>query len=269
MVDQTSQSNYYLRKGQKSVDGWLKPFSAQYIADLISLQKEMGLSGPCAEIGVHHGRLFILLHLACDAQSVAIDVFGDQHLNTDRSGRGNKNKFLKNIRAAGGDLSKVSIIQKSSLDVTPEEILAVGGPVTVFSVDGGHTAECALNDLRLAEASLHPKGVVILDDFFNEVWPEVCVGTVEYWTGGGRLKPFAITPNKVFLCDPDCNEMYRVTMRNRIGLHYEKDAILFGSPVSIAGMTPITLKRRLAVSPVGAPLKQLKYFIVKRWASAE
>jgi hypothetical protein len=211
---------------------------------------------------VHHGRLLILLHLASGADCVAIDVFADQHLNTDKSGRGDRDRFLGNLKRWGGDPSKVAILQKSSLEVTPEEILSVAGPVSVFSVDGGHTVECALNDLRLAEASLDPKGVVVLDDFFNEVWPEVCVGAVQYFVGGGRLKPFAVAPNKILLCDPLYNAFYRTNLRDRFRFYHDKDAELFGSPVSIMGVgrhgTFGRLKKRLAASPAGPFLKHLK-----------
>ncbi|WP_246742936.1 class I SAM-dependent methyltransferase [Rhodomicrobium vannielii] len=258
----SSQLNRYLRVGQRRVEGWLDPFSARYIAELIFLLRESGRFGPCAEIGVHHGRLFILLHLASEDLSVAIDVFGNQHLNTDRSGRGDKKKFLENLVRWGGDPSRVAILQKSSLEIAPEEILSLAGPISVFSVDGGHTAECALNDLKLAEATLRPGGVVVLDDFFNEVWPEVCVGAVQYFISGGRLKPFAVTPNKILLCDPDYNAFYRTTLRDRLRLYHDKDAELFGSPVSIMGVsrhgTFGLLKRRVAASPAGPLLKQLK-----------
>ena len=52
----------------------------ELICRLGEAQREMGLAGHIAEIGVHHGRSFILLALLARAseKAVAIDVFEQQ-----------------------------------------------------------------------------------------------------------------------------------------------------------------------------------------------
>ena len=64
----------------------------QSIVALGSVQKHLGIRGAVSEIGVHHGRLFILLHLLTEASeaSVAWDLFESQNDKADGSGRGNK-----------------------------------------------------------------------------------------------------------------------------------------------------------------------------------
>jgi len=254
----------YLRWGHKRVAGWLHPFSARFIAELAQLQQQVGIQGASAEIGIHCGRLFILLHLAGSGEKdLAIDIFADQHLNVDQSGRGDLDRFLRNLRRFGGNPAAVQIMQKNSLDVTAAEIHARVGPVALFSVDGGHTAQCVVNDLRLADAALHDDGVVILDDFFNEVWPEVCVGATDYLRDpASRLRPFAITPNKLYLCAPARNAFYRTEMQKRFPPRtHEKDAAMFDETVSVMGVTrhDITTKLRhwVADSPAGPFLKRL------------
>ena len=54
----------YITLNQYRVQGWLAPESARLIASLARYQAENSLTGAIGEIGVHHGRLFILLALA-------------------------------------------------------------------------------------------------------------------------------------------------------------------------------------------------------------
>ena len=49
----------YLWLGSRRVKGWLAPFSARFIAAVARAQIRNGINGAVAEIGVHHGRLFI------------------------------------------------------------------------------------------------------------------------------------------------------------------------------------------------------------------
>src|SRR3546814_10878493 len=57
----------YVRQGLKRVDGWLFPYSVDFIRSLAALQRDTGIAGSVGEIGVHHGKLFILLALARQA----------------------------------------------------------------------------------------------------------------------------------------------------------------------------------------------------------
>jgi hypothetical protein len=173
----------------RSVDGWLHPTTARAIA-------ELGGGGNAAEIGVHHGKLLILLSLLCD-HVYAIDVF-DSALNVDRSGDGNREIFEANMRRYGG---AYTTIQTDSALLAPERL----PPIRIFSVDGAHSAQMTEHDLRLAERVLEPGGVVILDDYFNEQWPDVSVGANRV-IADGTLVPFAITPGKVLLTNGDPRE---------------------------------------------------------------
>src|SRR3546814_9689943 len=51
----------YVRQGLKRVDGWLVPYSVDFIRSLAALQRDTGIAGSVGEIGVHHGKLFIPL----------------------------------------------------------------------------------------------------------------------------------------------------------------------------------------------------------------
>jgi hypothetical protein len=96
--------------GRRLVEGWLEPRVLPILAVLDSAQLARNISGAVAEIGVHHGKLFIGLNLLRqkDEYSVAIDVFGSQQLNIDRSGKGDLASFRRNVQR-WSSLSRVVI----------------------------------------------------------------------------------------------------------------------------------------------------------------
>lgn len=255
----------YIKSGLKSVDGWLAKYSAAFIVAISEAQRRASCAGAVGEIGVHHGKLFILLLLTAssDEKVFAIDIFEKQHLNYDHSGCGDRTIFLENVRRWAGSPARVEIIPKSSLEVDAQEILSLCGKVRLLSIDGGHTEQCTLNDLLLADATLHEQGVAIIDDYFNLEWPDVSSGVSKYLSGPrSRLKPFAISPNKVYFCDPRCAEFYRSEMRRAFTL--DKENRMFGCPVDIYGMRSLDLtlvgymKERLRNSRLGPPLLAIK-----------
>jgi methyltransferase family protein len=229
-----SARDLYL-KSQKAVNGWLDAYSAQVIVELSCSQQGHALAGAVGEIGVHEGRLFILLRLLRRAgeNSVAIDVFEDQHLNVDRSGRGNLGRFEYNVERWSGNDNLV-ILQKSSLDVRPNELLDKAGKFRLFSVDGGHTEECAYNDLCLAEAVLSPGGIIILDDFSNHHWPSVAAGAARFFLERETtVRPFATSPNKMYVASPEYHERYRTALKASQGAHLYRSCTMFGHQVDI------------------------------------
>jgi hypothetical protein len=220
---------------QTAVEGWLDPYSAEVIAELGRFQAANRIAGSVGEIGVHHGRLFILLRLLRRPreQSVAIDVFENQDLNVDSSGRGDLAKFKANVeRWSGGE--DLIVIERSSLNVTPKELIDKAGQFRLFSVDGGHTEECAYNDLSLAEAVLAENGVIILDDFSNHHWPSVAAGAARFFLDGAtRARPFATSPNKMYIALPDHHAEYRKALHASQAAHFYRSCSMFGHQVDI------------------------------------
>jgi len=100
-----SRVEHYIRHGKFYVDGWLRTEAALVIAALSDRQHALSMRGGVAEIGVHHGKLFILLYLLSRTpeKAVAIDLFADQHLNVDLSGSGDLHKFRRNLAQHADD----------------------------------------------------------------------------------------------------------------------------------------------------------------------
>ena len=233
------------------------------------LQAASGITGAVGEIGVHMGRLFILLKLTAvpTERSFAIDVFGDQHKNVDHSGHGGREQFLQNVSRWTGD-TDVDIIQSSSLDVRPDQIIRTVGPCRLVSIDGGHTEECALSDLQLIEAVLVERGVAILDDFFNPLWPGVVTGASKYFLNPEtKLRPFAITLNKLYLAAATSHEFYRRALQTTQAAHFNKTARMFGNDVDVFGVEYRTWRERTRMairqSPIAPFARQAKKTVTR------
>lgn len=210
--------------GHRFVSGWLEPEVLTILRVLDSAQRSKNISGAVAEIGVHHGKLFVGLSLLQrnDEYSVAIDLFGDQIFNIDRSGKGDLARFQNNVRR-WASLERVVIHQGDSTGLQVDELSKLARTdIRFFSVDGGHTDSIVLSDMKLAEATASSGGIVIADDVFNQYWPGVMTGTLRYLNenGGGRLVPFAIGFNKVFFSFPSYAEYYRSILRRRFQDRY-------------------------------------------------
>ena len=114
--------NYALLGGHSTVEGWLEPGAIAATLVFAEAQRELGAKGPAVEIGVHHGLYFILLALVSE-KNLAIDVFEDQHLNVDGSGRGGRTRLESNRARFLPAHESVRIEQADSLTATPSRLL--------------------------------------------------------------------------------------------------------------------------------------------------
>jgi hypothetical protein len=252
----------YLSGGLDTVGGWLHPVSAAFIAAISRYQRANGLAGSSGEIGVHHGKLFLVLHLLSDPgrPSFAVDLFEDQTLNTDHSGKGDYAQFMRNLAKWSGRTENVEVFKGSSIGLSPQRIVDSCGKARLVSIDGGHSEECTRNDLEIADAVSEPYGVVILDDVFNEFFPEVSMGLRAY-IDKGRLRPFAMTTNKVYLADPAAADRYRAWFRTTWANRLEKTCDMYGSEVDLFGIRYASYplwKKVLHDSPLYPGLRKIR-----------
>ena len=107
----------YAAEGYCTVEGW--GIDADLVRILLALdaaQAKAGISGNLLEIGVHHGRTFILLALMArpGESSFAIDLFDDQERNLDHSGEGNRSTFTANMHAHAPHATYTAVAGDSS-----------------------------------------------------------------------------------------------------------------------------------------------------------
>jgi hypothetical protein len=236
----------YARCGREKVEGWLSELATEMIVTAAETQRACGIQGPACEIGVHHGRTFILLHLLtqpCEI-SVAFDLYELQNENT---GRERKARLIANLRTHHGDLDRVRIVTQDSMQLTPDRVieLCVGRP-RLFSIDGGRTAAITYHDLVLAHDAVCDGGLVMLGDYFQEAWPEVSEGVCRFMQHHQDLVPVAIGGNKVIFAKSNAAAcVYRDELARRFGAQIRM-SMAFGHSVVL--IRPLTVKLRIARS---------------------
>ena len=259
----------YLREGMGQVEGWLNPSTAVYLASLEVLQRDAGPEGDVCEIGIHHGKSFLCLAAGLPAgdRAVAVDLFANQAENVDGSGMGSRRRFERHLDR-WGDPSRVDVIAASSLELEPTGFLSRERGFRLFSVDGGHTAATTLNDLRVAEATTVPGGLVVLDDVLNPHWLGVISGLFEYWAGGGGLLAVVYVPNKLLLStDADSVKRYQAMMWASFAAASTKRGVAFGpATIDVYGHHPwsVTDEQGTVSPPLETPVARAA--LLPRWA---
>jgi hypothetical protein len=187
------------------VEGWLGDRMWQIVDVIGSILERNGVRGNIAEFGVHHGLfLFLLNTIRNDGEECfAIDVFDNQNLNVDHSGRGSLSVFLSHIETLmAAQRGCFRIVQRDTMSFSAAEVTDLFGRkgVKFFSIDAGHTILHTRNDLQLVQEVLIPGGIVALDDYMSVHWPGVTEGFYRFMDSGNRrLKPFLYFQNKLFL----------------------------------------------------------------------
>jgi predicted O-methyltransferase YrrM len=222
------------------------PGAVKLLVALAKAQQAWDIQGNVLEIGVHHGKLFILLSLFTreGEKAVAVDLFANQARNIDQSGSGDLEKFEKNVKQHS-DYSRAVIHEGDSTELSSSTVIRLGGgPFRFISVDGGHTPEITAHDLATAEGALAPGGVIILDDCFNEFWPGVSDGVHDYFSNAQRaIVPFATGGNKTLFCAaafaPRYIEVIR-TVPTKVAMHS-----FLNCRILCSDFKPLTLHERV------------------------
>jgi hypothetical protein len=148
----------YYEAGFSKIEGWCSEQLFQTI-DLFD-SSPINKNGGICEIGVHHGKFYLLLNqvTSISAQSFAIDVFEEATLNIDLSGSGNRAAFTKNLTDFDIHQGKNTVIVKGDFTDSKLQLEKIiePGSLRFFSIDGGHTAEHTISDLKLGMCLVEP-----------------------------------------------------------------------------------------------------------------
>lgn len=196
----------YQKLNVSGIEGW---FLAQRTVSMMFeslMQDKPGGIEAIAEIGLYEGKSFIYMlnELEKGVPAIALDLFEDlQEFNHDHAGLGSAVKLKRNIMTyTPTKFDQVIWKHINSQQITGAEVLKLSNQkhITFFSIDGCHTVDCTLTDLRTALNSMDPEwGVIMLDDFTNPEWPEVALATgIFLREHHKRLAGLAFGENKIY-----------------------------------------------------------------------
>jgi hypothetical protein len=196
-----------LTRRTRGIEGWFSNEAANLFGLIDEAQRRGEVMGGLFEIGVHHGRSAVLLsQLARPGERLGVcDLFGSQDENVSVSGAGDRAIFEDNMAALVPDFDRLDVFATASDRLSAEDI---GGPYRLFHVDGGHLAEEALSDLRLAAAVLDPRGVIAVDDPFNVAWPGVTEGILAFLAERPDFEALILGFNKLVLVPAIARALY-------------------------------------------------------------
>lgn len=204
-----------LIEGLDAIEGWLSPLAADLTIRVLQQQDAANHDGAIVEIGVHRARYLALLHALAGHRSTVVGI--DALLNSDATPltephRTNAMSLMRaNVVSISGNADNLSLIGANTLGLTKLDIRKACGdqPIRYAHIDGGHDCRTVLNDLQIIAPNLSPDGVIALDDALSFMTPGVSEGFARYMLANeGKLAPFAVGGNKLFVCRTEAYEMW-------------------------------------------------------------
>lgn len=175
--------------GMTTVQGFLGARAARALSAILTYQRDAGLKGSIAEIGAFQGKTFIGMALAAESEerAIGLDIFpGDT-----------AERLLAGLKAAlpADTRAQVQIAKTDSTKLTALDwINLLKSPARFVHIDGDHTHDAVLSDIQLATSYLAAGGVVVIDDFLHEWYPDVTEGIIDGLRVAKNLRPVAVVP---------------------------------------------------------------------------
>jgi hypothetical protein len=139
---------------------------------LLTAQSALGVRGDLFEIGTYQGRsaVFLARLLRSGETLVLCDAFGAP-ADDEYPYPPDPDQLLLNLAKVVPALPRESV--EILADLSTNISLDPARRFRFAHVDGGHAFATALSDLRLCAAHMLPGGVIAVDDYEHESWPDV------------------------------------------------------------------------------------------------
>lgn len=256
---------WFLQKFPKDgVQGYLQVTQAMAVHAILKCQWTDRLSGSLAEVGTFHGKTLIGLVRAAQPDERVIGVDPLKIGSTDLAPILQKNMALHLTNA---ERTQLQILRQLSTDLNVADWMrALDKPARFIHLDGHHARETMLHDLRLAASSLVVGGVIVIDDFLNELHPDLTAGILDALAVQTNLEAVAVIPrmghieeggSKLICTTKGHAAHYVAALDSALGNHLRPwtDALL-GKPVRVyrssmpAPMVASVIKKETAALPV-------------------
>jgi len=189
-----------------NVDGWFDDVAACVFDCLLDYQEEEKISGDFLEIGIWKGKSAGLAALHCQPEEkcLFIDALSLEEAkeNVSKAVPGATCEYLQEFSQC---LARYPFLNER---------------VRTFRwihVDGEHTSQAVVNDLDVVDRLLSGRGVVVVDDFFANSYPQVTQGVFQFLASRpSRLTLFLCGFRKGYLCRPRAAREYLQYVHNSL-----------------------------------------------------
>ena len=208
--------DHYLANGYDAVRGFSSKFAATICGHLLRRQSELGIQGSVAEIGTFEGRFFIALGLALGAgeHAYGFDLFA-------WPGSDILQRLLANAEANGLARDRFTPLAFDTGKLSADEFARLTGaaPLRFVHIDGDHSPAALTRDLDLAHASLHPDGLICIDDMLHPAFPFLVVAVHDYLERHPEMRLMCVIDRedivgapKFLLCHADAVGLYETDL---------------------------------------------------------
>lgn len=209
-----------------TIHGWLSREAAALMDFLLAGQDMLKAPGQgLLEIGVWRGRSAALM--ARSLRDGEDFLLVDSQLKTD--------DVKQSLSLVLGDRIQshpITLFQGTASSVA--SAVPTGKRYRHIHIDGEHTAAGLRADLALARSLLEPTGLIVLDDIFNDLYPQLARELFAFLDGEGRdLTCVLIGFNKAWLCPTRVIDAYADLIFERIN----DEMLARGVPVTLCRTT--------------------------------
>jgi predicted O-methyltransferase YrrM len=223
----------FLADAYLRVRGMSSRFAAAICGHVLRRQSALGITGDLLEIGTFEGRFFIAmaLLLAPGEHALGIDVFTWPSPKV-------YDHLLENCAAAGLAPESFTAWKADTRGITADELRArlPAGNARFIHIDGEHIDDCLRRDLALAQAVLHPRGVIALDDMLHPGYPTLITTVLDHLERHPQMRALCIIDResvtaaaKFLICHVEAAAAYEQDLMARFEpFHYPLGARIGG-----------------------------------------
>ena len=175
--------------GIDRVQGFITPRSVRAIMCILGHQEKAQISGSIAEIGTFRGKTFIGLAAASrdGERVVGVDIFPD---DVQQSLLRSAAEFLSEEQR-----KRIVLVKRDSSTLDYCDWSTILGEKSRFvHVDGNHTIKAVRYDIMLSSSHLCVGGIVLIDDFLHDWYPDVTEGIIDALRILPNIVPVAVIP---------------------------------------------------------------------------
>ena len=180
---------------QRNIPGYMSEESAAVWYVLLQAQHETwswqgrSTSGDYLEIGVWHGKSASVLASFSNIYGNALTVIDPQILPETRQRLNAISPRVSYINSVSEELPKIEFYKKNL------------HRIAFAHIDGSHRFSAVISDLRICESMLANFGIITVDDFHTDLFPQIPAAVYKYvYSGVSDLCVFLVGLNKAYLC---------------------------------------------------------------------